>query len=115
MPFPDVINLKFDPIADSKTAAVFADDLARTFYLCWRSGHLVSEHFVDRCIPIAEKIRRTNPKTILALSRCARADPCELLLADLDRFWPEFLPYVLGEKQIGYRVAKAARGAEGGK
>ena len=101
-----IIRMGFDPLSDPETAAVFADDLARTFYLCWRPGHIVSQHFPAKCLRIADMIRRKNATTEAEVYDAMEPTWVDITAADAKNFIPGFLPYLRGEKTIGYEVVK---------
>jgi hypothetical protein len=105
MPFPAVMHLKFDPQSDPDVAEVFADDIARTFYLTWRCGHIVDkEYFLLSCLRVAANIRVRQPKTERELFDCIPCSVYNISERDVLRFVPEYLPYVLGQAQIGYEI-----------
>lgn len=71
--FTKTIDVGFE-ITDPQTIAVFDDDVARTFYLLWRIGHLVSDEFVELCIPIGRAIRE-------AVANIEDVDPADIVQA----------------------------------
>jgi len=103
----DELVLKFDPFdcGCEDTAACFRDDIARTLYLLWRRGHIVSQHFPKAVLAIALRIRRNNPTTPQQLRECFRVvPPMDFPGGDVRRFCDEAIPYFMGECSITYRL-----------
>lgn len=57
------VIISFDPADNPNLARVFADDIARKFWLLYRPSHIVSDEFWATCLGIAEVWRRDKPQT----------------------------------------------------
>lgn len=99
------IQLGFDPV--EHFGYWWAnDDEARTLWLLWRPGHIVSEGFETYCCHIADVIRRNKPKTPMELIKCFPALSDYWTPGDVERFATGALPYFTGEKSIGWEYVK---------
>ena len=99
-----VMQLKFDPSLNPETEAIFADDLACTFYLAWRYGHIISQNFASAVWKVVTAIRRDNPKTVEELARLRFVYGLDVTPGDWANFAPEFLGFLTGKKTIGFAV-----------
>ena len=110
------ITLGFNPTVseDSELRAVFANDTARTLYLLWRQGHIVSQYFNKHVLEIAEKIAKAKPRTVEALARCFQVNSlqAEFVAGDIEAFCPEALPFFTGQRRVLYRLKLKARTAD---
>ena len=114
-----MMTLHFTPsdCGCDNTAACFRDDVARTLYLLWRTGHIVDKDFPVEVLQVARRIRQCSPGTAVDLRECFRISPfhpCPNFMSrDLDLFCPDALPYFTGENVIDYVVQPAHGGAGG--
>ena len=113
-PIQNPVKLGFDPnkIDDRELAEVFADDVARTFWLAWRPFHLVNQHFSQDCLQIARAIRQRQPKTPEDLRLCVPFNPYidgNFIASELGRFCVAALPYFTGEKKLAYQFDLSKR------
>ena len=101
----DHVTLKFDPTKDAATAKVFKHRTARTLYLLWRPGRIVSSEFAASALRIGKLINDRDPQTEKELAKCfpvrAGMDFCA---GDVDRFCDEAFPYFTGEKTVTYGI-----------
>jgi hypothetical protein len=102
--------MRFDPFdcGCSDVTAIFRDDAARTLYLLWRRGHIVSENFAIRVREIAERIRCRAPKTVEELVLMFPRGPMDFPRKDVEEFCAEFLDYFTGSRTVEYRVELSA-------
>ena len=98
------VRLGFDPLADAKTREIFADDTARTLYLLWRRGHIVSEYFPKDCLAIAARIRDAKPQSARELAECFPWGMFDFTAGDIDRFCPEAIPFFRGKQKVDWTV-----------
>lgn len=103
IPYP-IARLTFDPTKTKKPGLrrVWRDPLARTIWLAVRAGHLIDQHFERQCLATAREIRRARPTTVEELQKAMRANIQGL--TSCESFWEQFLPCILGTRQIGYEV-----------
>ncbi len=108
----ETVTLAFNPEKSSKEIKeVFANDLARTLWLGIRQGHLKDDLFEKHCLLYAKMIKRakkdrrlTSEVLFIILSGMA-GYPGEGIIGSKERdFAAELLPFVNGEKTIGYKV-----------
>lgn len=97
-----IMRLSFDPHADPETREIFVDDLARTFYLAWRYGHIVCHEFVGEVWRIVAAIRRDNPKTADELAGLRFKYSLDITPTDWAAFAHEFFGFLTGEKTISF-------------
>ena len=114
IPYP-VAKLGFDPTAlrDPDLRRVWRDPLARTLWLAVRYRHLVNQHFAKECLAAAKEIRRIQPKNVHHLVPAMRLGMPSHACGINEPFWTQLLPYVLGQKQIGYVFEDTPRGSNG--
>lgn len=108
------IVMRFDPFdCDSEeTAEVFRDDVARTLYLLWRRGHIVSDGFPADVLMVAGNIKAKQPANVDELAFCFRGHArgqmygtrMNFPTGDVRRFCESHLEYFTGGKSIDYRV-----------
>lgn len=103
------MRLAFDPTkADEATVEVFNNDIARTLYLLWRRGHIVSREFSRQVLGIAKAIGKARPGSAMELCRCfswpCDGSNCDFLPDDVASFCAGALPFFNGEKTIDYEV-----------
>lgn len=98
---PKIAVLAFDPLAieDRKLRKVWKDPIARTLWLAWKWRHLTDQNFNDQCLKAAAYLTALPVRTLGDLSKALGRFP-----AGGERFIEELLPYVTGQKQIGYEV-----------
>ena len=108
VPHP-VARLAFDPtrIEDRMLRRVWKDPLARTIWLAVRYRHLVNQYFTGECLNAAREIRRLRPTDVPQLERAMRHGMPSHACGITEPFWSQFLPYVLGHKQLGYLTTAA--------
>jgi len=106
--FCEEMVLYFNPADcdDPITAVVFRLPVARTLYLLWRQGHIVSQHFSLAVLEIAYRIVETHPPTVEQLAACFRIGTYtpDFIRPDVQRFCERALPYFTGELTMGFRV-----------
>lgn len=104
IPYP-IARLRFDPThIDGLLGRVWQDPLARTIWIAVKAGHLTEQHFDNECLAAARAIRRTRPTTVEELKEVMRMHMRRNAPGQHEVFWEQFLPYVIGTKQIGYEV-----------
>lgn len=103
VPYP-VAKLVFDPTAprEPDLQRVWRDPLARTLWLAVRYRHPVNKYFTEECLAAAKEIRRLKPKNVHSLVLAMRRGMPSHARGIREPFWTQLLPYVLGQKQIGY-------------
>ena len=103
IPFP-FARLAFDPtrIEDPTLQRVWQDPLARTIWLAVCYRHLVNQYFARECLEAAKVIRQRQPTDIHQLELAMEKGMPEHARGIREPFWSQFLPYVLGKKQIGF-------------
>ena len=88
--------------------------IARILVLLWRPCHLVNQFYWDDTLILAKEIEKQNPKSIEEFTRVigsiALSMSTNYLQADIDGFWPEAMPYLLGEKEVPIVLEKYRRG-----
>lgn len=116
------MKLAFDPNEsdDPDVIAIFRDEDARTLYLLWRRGHIVSQGFPQEVLQIASRIKSERPTTVNGLTECFGVrwtDPhSNFPKGSIEAFCSEALPYFVGEQVITYKVSeKPTAEAVGGK
>ena len=110
----ETVSLTFDPEEVGEDfRATFSDDLARTLCLAIRSSHLISQYFYTNCLHYAKVIRKRlaqgGPLTARELLNIlAGMTPGHSIIGhcELD-FATELLPFVKGEKTIGFEIEVA--------
>jgi len=50
------IKIKFDPTGNPTIKKIFENKTARNLWCLWRRGHIVSQHFNDAVLEIAQRI-----------------------------------------------------------
>jgi len=107
-----IVKLEFDPLnCGDNLAAIFEDDTARTLYLLWRSGHVVSQHFPADVLRVAARIKSKQPQTVEELVKCfrnARRIHSSFMPGDARKFCLEALAYLRGDKVVTFQVAEVA-------
>jgi hypothetical protein len=104
------MKLAFNPDEsdDLDVVAIFRDEDARTLYLLWRRGHIVSQGFSQEVLEIASRIRSERPATVKGLAECFGVrwmDPLSNFpKGAIEAFCLEALPYFIGEQVITYKV-----------
>ena len=103
VPYP-VAKLGFDPTAirEVDLRRVWRDPLARTLWLAIKYRHLTNQHFQKECLATAKEIRRLKPKDVYSLELAMRCGMPSHASGITEPFFTQLLPYVLGQKQIGY-------------
>lgn len=107
----EAVVMRFDPFdcGCDDTAAIFRDETARTLYLLWRRGHIVSQYFPARVREIAERIRGQQPKTVEELILMFPRGPMDFHRKDVEGFCAEFVDYFTGVRPpVEYRVELSA-------
>lgn len=103
-----IVRLAFDPReSNERTRECFRNPIARTMWLLWRPGHLVSSDFADYCLEIARRIERQKPQTVEVLKRCISPSIgyyVDFSEFDVNEFCPEALPFFQGLKSVDYQV-----------
>lgn len=105
IPYP-IARLTFDPTKTKKPGLrrVWADPLARTIWIVVKATHLTDQYFEKRCLVAAKEIRRARPTTVEELQKAMRVNMWGNMLTSRESFWEQFLPCILGTRQIGYEV-----------
>lgn len=105
IPYP-IARLTFDPTKTKKPGLrrVWADPLARTIWIVVKATHLTDQYFEKHCLAAAKEIRRVRPTTVEDLQKAMRMNIWGNTLTSNESFWQQFLPCVLGTRQIGYEV-----------
>lgn len=103
---PNPVTLGFDPNdAEDATKTIFADKTARTLWLSWRVGHIVSQHFVFDCFESAKRIRACPPPvTEDDLKRCLVG--YSFRPNDVARWAPDAVRF-FNDEELRYDKAKA--------
>jgi hypothetical protein len=107
------IKIKFNPAESNyedegvKLKDVWANEMARTFYLAYASCHIRSQYFLLGCLRFGELMAKRPPKdpsylyTLIhdAMYKDApMGPPCDREFAEA--LWP----YVTGKKKISYAI-----------
>lgn len=106
---PSYVVLKFDPTStkEPKLKKVWANPIARTLWIAKKWRHLTNQYFNDECLQRAAWIKKTPPKTDEDLRKLVGSwSPGSNFPSHSngqDLWVKELLPYVIGQKQIGYR------------
>lgn len=104
---PNPVMLGFNPNdAEDAIKVIFADRTARTLWLSWRVGHIVSQYFVFDCFESAKRIRAcATPITEDDLKSCLVG--YSFGRNDVARWAPEAVRY-FNDEELRYeeRVAK---------
>jgi hypothetical protein len=98
----------FDPLNYPDTKAIFDDPIARTFYLAWRQGHIVNQHFTSEVMQVAMMIRERKPHSVEDLKACFGNLKLHVgsnfTVNDIANWCPLALPYFTGEATMNYEV-----------
>lgn len=107
MNIPNPVELAFDPKESGEgIKTIFEDNIARTLWLSWRTGHIVSQYFLFDCWNSACRIKECAPPIMEAdLIRCISG--ADFGFEDVKRWAPKAVKF-FNEVKLRYVVKVVA-------
>lgn len=105
------IKLAFIPEDAELLKPILEVPTAWRFWLLWKAGHIVCQHFNEQAIEIGKIIDRRQPKTALDLEHCFwdLKNRSGLSSHDVDRFCQWAIDYFNGSKEVEVVIVDMTR------
>jgi len=109
--FPIRVAPGFPGESVPEQVALWNSEIGRAFVLLWRPCHLVNQDFWSEALHVVKTLERERPQTLEEFKRIFGVPELRFsnfTSGDVERFLPEALPYLLGEKEVPYEMLEAS-------